>query len=114
MSDLSLILEATLHGQAARRAELDELLAELASASREEPGCRAFRVLGGEEPGDLVVLSSYKDEAALRAHYATPHYLRYRARVGQLLGRPSDVVVYRVSSVVRLQDPDPPDPELFG
>jgi quinol monooxygenase YgiN len=113
MTELGVILEAVLHGLAGRRAELDGLLAELAAASREEPGCVAFRVLGGEDPGDVTVLSYYTDEAALRAHYDTPHYRRYRDRVSPLLARPSDVVVYHVGSVVRPQDPNLPDPDLF-
>ena len=114
MSDPGLILVAELHGLAGRASELRELLDELATGARSEPGCTSFRVLAAEEPGEMVMLSSYLDEAALRAHYATTHYRRYRAEVGPLLARPSDVVVHHVSETIHALDPNPPDPGLFG
>jgi quinol monooxygenase YgiN len=114
VADPGVILQAELHGLVGREAELEALLAELAAASREEPGCAAFRVLRAEEPGELVVLSSFADERALRAHYRTAHFRRYRDRVGPLLARPSDVRLHRVSATIHARDPDPPDPGLFG
>lgn len=109
-----MILVAELHGLTGRIAELDALLAGLAAGARDEPGCRAFRVLAGDEPGERVLLAEYADEDALRAHYATPHYRRYREQVGPLLARPSDVAVHHVSRTVHARDPNPPDPEMFG
>ncbi len=54
------------------------------------------------------------DEDALRAHFAAPHYRRYRGAVGELLARPSDVTVHHVSQTVHAIDPDPPDPARLG
>jgi quinol monooxygenase YgiN len=108
------VLVADLHGRVGLARELRGLLAELAEASRTELECVEFRVLAGDDPGELVVLSVWRDEAALRAHYDSPHYRRYRAQVGQLLARPSDVVLYQVSGVLHARDPNPPDPGLFG
>jgi quinol monooxygenase YgiN len=114
MSESRVIVVAELHGLAGPRAELQALLGELAVATRDEPGCMAFRVLSSDAPGELVVLAEYADDAAVRAHYATPHYRRYRKQVGPLLARPSDVVVHHVSTTVHAQDPNPPDPGMFG
>jgi quinol monooxygenase YgiN len=114
MSDPRVIVQAEVHGLVGRAAELNALLIELAAGSRTEPGCLAFRVLAAEEPGEVMLLSSYTDEAALRAHYATPHYRRYREQVDPLLARPSDVVVHHVSDTVHARDPNLPDPGLFG
>jgi quinol monooxygenase YgiN len=108
------VLVADVHGRVGLMSELRALLAELADASRAEPGCVDFRVLARDEPGELVLLSVWSDEASLRIHYDTPHYRRYRANVEPFLARPSDVVVYHVISVVRARDPNPPDPGLFG
>lgn len=110
----ALMLVADVHGRVGLTTELRALLAELAQASRAEPECADFRVLAGDDPGELVLLGAWRDEAALRAHYASPHYRRYRAQVGPFLARPSDVVIYHVSSVVHARDPNPPDPGLFG
>jgi quinol monooxygenase YgiN len=114
MSDPGVILVAELHGLVGRQSELRELLDALATGARDEPGCRSYRVLTAEEPGEWVLLSAWVDEAALRAHYATPHYRRYRDAVGPLLARPSDVVVHHVDRTVHARDPNPPDPGMLG
>jgi quinol monooxygenase YgiN len=108
------VLVADVHGRAGLTIELRALLAELADASRFESECVDFRVLRNEDPAEFVLFSVWRDETALRTHYTSAHYRSYRARVGPLLARPSDVVVYHVSSVVHARDPNPPDPGLFG
>jgi quinol monooxygenase YgiN len=114
MNNSRVIVVAELHALVGRIAELDALLADLAAGSRDEPGCRAFRVLADNNAGELVLLAEYADEDALRTHYATPHYRRYREQVGPLLARPSDVAVHNVSKTVHARDPNPPDPGMFG
>ena len=105
---------AELHGLTGRMAELRALLSDLATESRREPGCESFRVLDAEEPADLVLLSVWSGDEALRTHYGTPHYRRYRAQVGPLLARPSDVTVFHLAEAIRARDPNPPDPGMFG
>jgi quinol monooxygenase YgiN len=114
MPDPGLLLVAEIHGLAAREPELRGLLEALAAGTREEAGCVGYRVLATDDPGELVTLGSWLDEAALRAHYATPHYRRYRMEVGPLLARPSTVVVHHIGSTVHAADPNPPDPGLLG
>lgn len=113
VSDPRVLLEAELHGLAAREAELHRLLDELASPTRAEVGCHRFRVLLAEEPGEIVLLAAWSDEYALRQHYRSRHYGRYRQAVGPLLARPSDVFVHHLSTTIRALDPDLPDPGLF-
>jgi quinol monooxygenase YgiN len=108
------LLIAEIHGLAGRAAELERLLGDLADAARGEHGCLMFRALGGEEPGEFVLLSSWRDETALRAHYSGAAYRRYRAAVGELLARPSDVSVHLVAETVHAVDPNPPEPGLLG
>jgi quinol monooxygenase YgiN len=108
------VLVADVHGRAGLTTGLRDLLAELADASRAEPECIDFRVLAADDPGELVLLSVWCDETALRAHYGSPNYRHSRAQVQPFLARPSDVVVYHVSSTVHARDPNPPDPGLFG
>lgn len=114
MSDPGVLLVDEVHGLAGLAGELRAVLLELADASRTEPQCVDFRVLDAEDPVEFVLLESWEGQDALRAHYETAHYRRYRAQVGPLLARPSDVVVHHVSSTVRALDPNPPDPGLFG
>lgn len=108
------LLLAEIHGLTGRQAELTALLEELAAASRQEPACEWFRVLHPSEPGEFVVLSMWAGDTALRDHYRTPHYERYRMQVGPLLARSSDVTLMPIGGVIRARDPDPPDPGLLG
>jgi quinol monooxygenase YgiN len=114
MTDPDRLLVAELHGRAGLQAQLRELLDALAGGAREEAGCVSFLVLSAEEAGEFVLLSEWADEAALRAHYATPHYRYYREHVGPLLARGSDVVVHHVEQTLRALDPNPPDPGELG
>jgi quinol monooxygenase YgiN len=108
------VLVAQMHGQVGRLDELKGLLADLAATARRDPGCDSYHVAFADEPGECLLVGSWKSEDALRAHYRTDGYLRYRSAVGELLTRPSDVVVHHVSATVRARDPNPPDPSLLG
>jgi quinol monooxygenase YgiN len=111
---MSVLLVAEVHGRTALEPELRALLCELADASHAEPQCTGFRVLAAEEPGEFVLLGSWNTETAMRDHYGTSHYRRYRDQVQPLLARPSDVVVHHISVTVNAVDPNPPDPGLLG
>jgi quinol monooxygenase YgiN len=113
MSTTIMVL-ADVHGLMGPRQELEEILTTLAQESRGEPGCDGFRVLAAEDPADFVLLSRWRDEEALRHHYTTAHYRRYRDAVGQLLARPSDVTVLHVDRALAAVDPNPPDPGRLG
>lgn len=111
---MTVLVVAQLHGLTGVESELRALLMQLADGARAEPGCAQFLILDGPEAGEHVLLSHWADEAALSAHYATPHYLHYRANVTPLLARPSDVVVHHVTDSVRAIDPNPPEPGRLG
>jgi quinol monooxygenase YgiN len=108
------LLLAEIHGLVGSENELRTLLERLAEASRDEPVCEWFRVLHTGQPGEFVLLSLWKSDAALQEHYRTDHYARYRSHVGPLLARPSDVTVMAVGGAIHAIDPNPPDPDRFG
>jgi quinol monooxygenase YgiN len=115
MSDAGVLLIAEIHGRSGLAGELRSVLGQLVEASRgEEQECTGFRLLAGDERGEFVLLGSWSSEAALRGHYATGHYRRYRDQVGPLLARSSDVVVHHIDYSVHALDPNPPDPGLLG
>src|SRR3954452_24938873 len=100
MSDAAVVLIGEMHGLVGRHAELEQLLGELAAGTRGEPDCLSYRVASLPEPGEYLIVGTWRNEDALRDHYRTPSYARYRGAVGELLARPSDVVVHRTSSTV--------------
>lgn len=101
MPDPSHLLIARVHGVAARGADLTAAAEELAAAARREDGCLAFDVLAPPGEGsELVLVSSWRSDRDMRAHFASGAYGRYVLAVTDLLTRPSDVTIYRVDGTV--------------
>jgi quinol monooxygenase YgiN len=98
-----MFIHAEIHGLAGRAAELRSVLGEHAerlTAASGSLGATASQPLAAE-PGEFVLDAWWRDEASLRAHYATPAYTRYVGLVGELLARPSDVTVYAIARSYR-------------
>lgn len=56
-------------------------------SERDEPGCARFNVLQDQQdPNTYYFYEVYKDEAALEAHRAAPHYAVWRAAADTLDG----------------------------
>jgi autoinducer 2-degrading protein len=58
-------------------------------SERDEPGCSRFNVLQDEQDQNVYYFYEvYRDEAALEAHRAAPHYAVWRAAADTLDGAP--------------------------
>ena len=60
------------------RAEMAEILRNLAEASRQEPGCLSFfphQVQ--EDPNTMLIFEQYRDDQALAAHRDSAHFKKY-------------------------------------
>ncbi|HWI72046.1 MAG TPA: putative quinol monooxygenase [Baekduia sp.] len=113
---MSLSIHAEIHGLAGRAGELRDLLAEHAARLAGADGClgaAAHEPVGGD-PGEFVLLTRWRDEAAMRAHYVTPDYTRYSESIGELLARPSDVRIDYVEREVRATADLSQDPTRQG
>jgi quinol monooxygenase YgiN len=101
MPDPSHLLIARVHGVATRGAELAAAAQELAEASRTQDGCLSFEVLA--PPGasaELVLVSTWRSDGDMRAHFRSDPYGRYVSAVTDLLARPSDVTIHTVAATV--------------
>jgi len=60
------------------RAEVAEMLRQLAGASRQEPGCVSYipHVLQ-DDPDTVLIYEQYRDDAALAAHRESAHFKKY-------------------------------------
>jgi quinol monooxygenase YgiN len=113
---MSLSIHAEIHGLAGRAGELRDLLAEHATRLQTADGClgaAAHEPIGGDA-GEFVLLTRWRDEPALRAHYSTPGYTRYAESIGELLARPSDVLISYVEREVRATADLSQDPTRQG
>lgn len=57
------------------RARVAEMLMDLTRASRQEPGCVSYvpHTVEGE-PDTVVIYEQYRDQQAVEAHRASPHF----------------------------------------
>jgi quinol monooxygenase YgiN len=101
MADPSHLLIARVHGVAARSADLRAAAEELADSSGAQEGCLGFDVLAPpEEHAELVLVSAWRSDRDMRAHFRSEAYGRYVSAVTDLLTRPSDVTIYGISGTV--------------
>ena len=91
-----------IHSLLGRRDELLELLLDTQDRVRDEPGCvlYAFAEVVGQ-PGAFLVVQEWRDEGSLERHYGSAPFIRYQDAVGDLLARPSELRVHRVSETLR-------------
>ena len=70
-----------------RRRFLEAIEVDALGSERDEPGCLRFNVLQDERDANVYYFFEvYKDEAALEAHRAMPHYAVWRAAADTLDG----------------------------
>jgi (4S)-4-hydroxy-5-phosphonooxypentane-2,3-dione isomerase len=75
-------VKAAEHERFLRAIEADAIGSE-----RDEPGCIRFNVLRDQQdPNVYYFFEVYRDEAALEAHRAAPHYAVWRAATNTLDG----------------------------
>jgi autoinducer 2-degrading protein len=73
-----------------------------ASESRKEPGNLRFDVVRSvDSPTRFGLYEVYRDDEAVRAHQATPHYAKWRAEIEALLVTP------RISEKFMSVSPEP-------
>ncbi|MGB6744814.1 MAG: putative quinol monooxygenase [Terracidiphilus sp.] len=60
------------------RAEIAEILRQLAEASRQEPGCVSFIPHQlQDDPDTVLIYEQYRDDAAQAAHRESAHFKKY-------------------------------------
>ena len=70
-----------------RQRFLEAIEVDALGSERDEPGCLRFNVLQDERDENVYYFFEvYKDEAALEAHRAMPHYAVWRAAADTLDG----------------------------
>src|SRR5437879_1057173 len=73
----------------ARERFLQAIEVDALGSERDEPGCLCFNVLHDlQDPNVYYFFEVYRDEAALEAHRAAPHYAVWRAAADTLDGSP--------------------------
>ena len=95
---MSYVVTVVFRAKPERRDEFRKAMIENATASRtREPGCRQFDVCEKADTGDIFLYEVYDDEAAFKAHLATPHYLHFNSTVKDWLDLKQVTAYQRIS-----------------
>jgi quinol monooxygenase YgiN len=72
------VLAVTWMAKTGHEAEVAAIFSKLTEESRKEPGCVVYQVHRHKtEPRRFFIYEQYKDDAALEAHRAAPHFLQH-------------------------------------
>lgn len=72
------VLAVTWMARLGRENEVANLFSKLSEESRKEPGCQMYQVHRHKtDSRRFFIYEQYKDDAALEAHRAAPHFLQY-------------------------------------
>jgi quinol monooxygenase YgiN len=104
---MRIVFVATVHALAGRASEVATALERLRQHARELAGCVDFAAGRGiDDPSDFLVVSTWRDEPSLQAHFASAAYGSYVEAVSPALARPTDAVVHYIEhSVHPIGDP---------
>ena len=79
-----LVLVVHNHVRPGRESFVRDSFLELEAASRQEPGCLFYAVQQAkDDPREFLVYEQYRDDAALEAHRATPHYKLHVPKIAE-------------------------------
>ena len=83
---------AHLRARPDRTDDLKQLLQGLVEPTRNEPGCRSYELHQNvENPAEFTFVEEWDDEAALGAHFETPHVRRALEKAPDLLAAELDL-----------------------
>ena len=108
---MSVVAVADLVGISGRRQELLGALADVESAATREDGCVRYSFAETiADPDHFVLLSEWRDRAALDAHYRSSAFAAFQLALNGLLAHPSEMTVYAVSGAAHPVASGPMDP----
>ena len=65
------------------------------AASRAEPGCVSYTMYQNpHEPASFFFFEQWKDQAAIDAHFATPHFKAFGEQIKNMVAAPPEIVIY--------------------
>lgn len=80
-------------------------LAEMQADSRKEPGCLSYDLTpSAADPGFVLILERWKDQAAVDYHFQTPHMAKFVSALAKF-SRKVDVKMYDIAQVRDLPGP---------
>jgi len=94
-----LVIAGTVPTKADRHDEVVAAASEMQRATLEEPGCNAYSfAFAVTDPALICIFEEWVDQAALDAHFATPHMAVFRGHLGDLVAGAGTFTKYEIAS----------------
>lgn len=94
-----LVVAGTITLDPAKRGAAEEAFDRMRAATLEEAGCIAYEAyLDRKDAGTVFIFEKWRDQAALTAHFATPHMAIFGQALGGLGVTAMSVRKYEVSA----------------
>lgn len=84
MSDGQISMIFRVHPPAESREQVKAAMRALVEPSRREPGCIRYELYQDIDKGDLVLVESWRDQAALDEHFGKPYLKDFTARFADI------------------------------
>lgn len=85
------------------RAEAAQAALKMVKATLAEPGCKTYGFYADlEDPNTFLIFEVWDNEAALTAHFGTPHMAEFNSVVPNFLAAPPIIDRYDVSQVTKM------------
>ncbi len=97
-----IVIAGTVKVKGEVRAEAKRLAQDIARKSAREDGCLSYRFYADLDDADtFMIFEEWRDEAALAAHFKTPHLIAFQQHLPRLLAAPPQIKKYTVSETGR-------------
>ncbi len=95
-----LVLVVKIETTAENIAAIKDAIATMETASRAEAGCHDYTfAVELSDPNNLRITECWEDEAALKAHFATPHMAAFNEAMAQAGPRSMDLKCYEATEI---------------
>lgn len=94
----SKIIAAKLFIKPEKVNEFTKLFQGMTDSTLKEPGCTQYQLYQNPyDKNSFLVFETYKNQAAVDAHFAAPYFKSYGDKIGALASKPAEIVIYEVA-----------------
>jgi quinol monooxygenase YgiN len=94
-----IVITGTLPTHAEKRDDAIAAMVTMQEASLAEAGCHKYQFgFSSQDPALGMIFEEWTDQAALDAHFASPHMAEFQAALREVVSGPGSFTKYEVSS----------------
>jgi quinol monooxygenase YgiN len=94
-----IVITGTVPTKADKRDVANAAMVTMQTASLAEPGCNKYQFgWSTQDPALAMIFEEWVDQAALEAHFASPHMTTFGATLAEVVAGPGNFTKYEVTS----------------